>query len=170
MWQQQLRLTSATTPVPTYRGASVLGLLAARSATRCLDRRYIPKPCTHERRTPYHALSTTTSLSYQRVLTVICSPPLTCGTQIARFCQEGFRTAVETNCYDACLNGGRLASYLTEIRLDESCERSLKQTPRPLCHDACVRGYRSGVQDMTLDLVKRMAEVWQVIVLKLKPR
>lgn len=79
--------------------------------------------------------------------------------QVARYCQEGFRAAVDTNCYDACLNGGRLQSYLTDRRLDEVCHRALKVAPRPLCHDACVRGYRSGAEDMSIALLKRMAHV-----------
>lgn len=83
-----------------------------------------------------------------------------CGVaQVARYCQEGFRAAVDMNCYDACLNGGRLQSYLTDRRLDEVCLGALKAAPRPLCHDACVRGYRSGAQDMSTALLKRMAQV-----------
>lgn len=79
--------------------------------------------------------------------------------QVARYCQEGFRAAVDANCYDACVAGGRLQSFLTDRGLDEKCDRALKETPRPLCHDACVRGYRSGIKGMSVSLVKRMAKV-----------
>eukprot|EP00904_Undaria_pinnatifida_P000723 jgi/Undpi1/10651/HiC_scaffold_29.g13101.m1 len=79
--------------------------------------------------------------------------------KVARYCQEGFRAAVDENCYDACLNGGRLQAYLTDRRLDQVCHRALKAAPRPLCHDACVRGYRSGAEDMSLALVKLMSQV-----------
>lgn len=82
-----------------------------------------------------------------------------CGVQVARYCQEGFKASLDTNCYDACVNGGRLQSFLTERRLDEVCQHALKEVPRPLCHDACVRGYRAGVEDMSTTLVKRIAEV-----------
>lgn len=63
------------------------------------------------------------------------------------------------NCYDACVNGGRLQPFVSENRLNEVCKSSLKETPRPLCHDACVRGYRAGVKNMSTVLTKRMAEV-----------
>lgn len=81
------------------------------------------------------------------------------GVQVVRYCQEGFSAAIDENCYDACVQGGRLQRFLTEKRLDETCQRSLKETPRPLCHDACVQGYRSGVKDVSTALGKRMAKV-----------
>lgn len=79
--------------------------------------------------------------------------------QVSSKCQSGFKAAVDMNCYDACANGGYLQPFVSERRLNEVCNGALKETPRPLCHDACVRGYRSGVKDMTTLLVKRMAEV-----------
>lgn len=79
--------------------------------------------------------------------------------QVSSKCQSGFKEAVDMNCYDACVNGGRLQPFVSEHRLDDACKSALKETPRPLCHDACVRGYRSGIKDMSTLLVKRMAEV-----------
>lgn len=79
--------------------------------------------------------------------------------QVARHCQEGFKAAVDLNCYDACVNGGGSKAFVIERRLDEVCNGALRDTPRPLCHDSCVRGYHSGVADMSARLVKRMAEV-----------
>lgn len=82
-----------------------------------------------------------------------------CCRQVARHCQEGFKAAVDLNCYEACVNGGGSKAFVIERRLDEVCNGALRDTPRPLCHDSCVRGYQSGVADMSARLVKRMAEV-----------
>ncbi|CAN0177924.1 unnamed protein product [Ectocarpus sp. 4 AP-2014] len=83
-------------------------------------------------------------------------------------CHTGFKAAVERNCHDACVNGGRLQPFLVERRLDEACNGALKDAPRPLCHDACVRGYRSGVKDMTTSLGKLMAEASPAVITALK--
>ncbi|CAM9095800.1 unnamed protein product [Ectocarpus fasciculatus] len=88
--------------------------------------------------------------------------------KVSSKCHSGFKAAVDRNCHDACVNGGRLQPFLVERRLDEACNGALKDSPRPLCHDACVRGYRSGVKDMTTSLGKHMAEVSPAIITALK--
>ncbi|CAM9466084.1 unnamed protein product [Hapterophycus canaliculatus] len=88
--------------------------------------------------------------------------------KVSSRCQSGFKEAVDMNCYDACVNGGRLQPFISEHRLDEACKSALKETPRPLCHDACVRGYRSGIKDMSSLLLKRMAEIAPTVLTALK--
>lgn len=83
---------------------------------------------------------------------------LSSSSKVARYCQEGFKAGVLDNCYDACFTGGNTHSFLTERRLDQMCDRALNDTPRPLCHDACVKGYRSGLDDMSISLYKLMAK------------
>eukprot|EP00752_Nemacystus_decipiens_P002123 g2026.t1 len=79
--------------------------------------------------------------------------------KVSSTCQSAFKTAVDLNCYDACTNGGYLQPFVSESRMNEACKNAVRESPRPLCHDACVRGYRSGVKDMTTLLVKRMTEL-----------
>ncbi|CAM9889244.1 unnamed protein product [Scytosiphon promiscuus] len=88
--------------------------------------------------------------------------------KVSSKCQSGFKEAVDMNCYDACVNGGRLQLFVSEQRLDDTCKGTLKEIPRPLCHDACVRGYRAGVKDMSTLLAKRMAEVAPTVLAVLK--
>lgn len=79
--------------------------------------------------------------------------------QVARHCHQGFNAAIEENCYEACVNDGNIPTFVVEQRLDNTCEHSLKDTPRPLCHDSCVQGYRAGVEGVSSSLTKMMAQV-----------
>lgn len=80
--------------------------------------------------------------------------------QISRYCRNGFGAAIDTNCHDACVNGGRAQSFLVERRLEETCKGAINETPRPLCHESCVHGYRSGLREMSGKLLSRIDEVW----------
>lgn len=86
--------------------------------------------------------------------------PSCCGSlQVARYCLQGFRAAIDDNCNDACSNGGTIRSFIVDNRLDQTCSHALEDRPRPLCHDSCVQGYRAGVEDTLIALAKIIPQV-----------